>query len=63
MELAPKPPPKPPSSSSSDDSDPGPQSSDDEGMQEEMDVLEKLYLVGACCVRVLASTEPREGNR
>ncbi|GLI66639.1 hypothetical protein VaNZ11_010475 [Volvox africanus] len=45
MELAPKPPPRPPSSTSSDDGDLGPISSDDEATQEELDVLEKLYLV------------------
>ncbi|GIL76622.1 hypothetical protein Vretifemale_6116, partial [Volvox reticuliferus] len=45
MELAPKPAPRPPSSTSSDDGDPGPISSDDEATQEELDVLEKLYLV------------------
>ncbi|KXZ46392.1 hypothetical protein GPECTOR_44g68 [Gonium pectorale] len=45
MDLAPRPPPRPPSSSSSSDGDPGPFSSDDEAVtQEELDVLEKIYL-------------------
>lgn len=46
MELAPKPPPKPPLSSSSSDGDDGAASSDDELAKEELDVLERLYLVG-----------------
>ncbi|KAG2430128.1 hypothetical protein HXX76_010227 [Chlamydomonas incerta] len=45
MELAPKPPPKPPPSSSSSDGDDGDASSDDELAKEELDVLERLYLV------------------
>ncbi|GFR44940.1 hypothetical protein Agub_g6028, partial [Astrephomene gubernaculifera] len=45
MELAPKPPPRPPSTTSSEEEDPGPPSSDDEVTQEELDVLQKLYLV------------------
>ncbi|KAG2447848.1 hypothetical protein HYH02_007304 [Chlamydomonas schloesseri] len=45
LELAPKAPPKPPPSSSSSDGNDGAASSDDEITKEELDVLERLYLV------------------
>lgn len=46
LELAPKPPPRTPSTSSDDGGPDGPWSSDDELAKEELDVLERLYLVG-----------------